>query len=294
VIFAFIEAKKAELNIAVACRVLGVSESGFYAWRTREPSARARADAELMARIRQIHAESRETYGSPRMHSELTLGDGLRIGENRVARLMRLARLKGVDRRRRFGCTKRDPQAEAADDLVQRDFTVTEPNRLWVADVTQHRAWDGWVYLSVVIDAFSRRVVGWSIADHLRAELVCDAFDMAVWQRKPAPGAIHHSDHGSQYTSWAFGTRLRQAGILGSMGSIGDCFDNSMAESFFATLQTELLDRHSWKSRKELARAIFEFVEAWYNPRRRHSSIGQRSPVEYEQIYFSSRTEDAA
>ncbi len=168
------------------------------------------------------------------------------------------------------------------DDLVRRDFTASAPNRLWLADITEHRTWEGKVYLAVVIDAFSRRVVGWSIADHLRAELVCDALDMAVWTRRPGAGAIHHSDHGCQYTSYAFGRRLRDAGLLGSMGSVGDCYDNAAAESFFATLQTELLDRRSWPTRKMLASAIFEYLEAWYNPRRRHSALGYLSPVAFE------------
>jgi putative transposase len=273
-------------SVALCCRLLGVSTSGFYEWRGRTASARARADAELTASISEIHRASRGTYGAPRVHAELRLGLGVRIGRKRVERLMREAGLCGVYRRRLRGCTMRDPGADPHPDLVRRTFTADAPNRLWCMDVTQHRTGEGWVYCAVVLDAFSRRVVGWSIADHLRAELVCDALDMARWRRRPEAGrTVAHSDHGSQYTSWVFGQRLRQAGLLGSMGSIGDCFDNSMVESFFGTLQLELLDRQSWATRDELARAIFEYIEAWYNPRRRHSMLDMLSPVQYEQTH---------
>jgi putative transposase len=275
-----------KLPVAVCCRLLGVSTSGYYEWRGRAPSARACADAELTAVIGEIHAASRGTYGAPRVHAELRLGLGVRIGRKRVARLMRAGGLCGIYRRRTRGTTVRDPGADPHPDLVRRRFTADGPNRLWCMDVTQHRTGEGWVYCAVVLDAFSRRVVGWSIADHLRAELVCDALDMARWRRKPEIGqTVAHSDHGSQYTSWAFGQRLRQAGLLGSMGSIGDCFDNSMVESFFGTLQLELLDRRSWPTRQALANAIFEYIEAWYNPRRRHSTLEMLSPVQYEQIH---------
>lgn len=280
--FAFIEAQKANFPITVMCEVLGVTPSGFHAWCGRAPSARSLADAALTGTIRAIHAESRGTYGSPRVHAELRLGHGVACGRTRVERLMAAAGLVGVHRRRRQGCTRRDDTQAPSDDLVKRSFTASEPDRLWIADITEHRTWEGKLYLAVVLDAFSRRVVGWSIADHLRAEIVCDALDMAVWTRRPDAGAIHHSDHGCQYTSYAFGRRLRDAGLLGSMGSVGDCYDNAAAESFFATLQTELLDRRSWPTRKMLASAIFEYLEAWYNPRRRHSTLGYLSPVAFE------------
>lgn len=219
----------------------------------------------------------------------MRLGLGVRIGRKRVARLMRSAGLCGVYRRRLRGCTVRDSAAEPHPDLVRRTFSAHAPNRLWCMDVTQHRTGQGWVYCAVVLDAFSRRVVGWSIADHLRAELVCDALDMARWRRRPEAGqTVAHSDHGSQYTSWAFGQRLRQAGLLGSMGSIGDCYDNSMIESFFGTLQLELLDRQNWATRQELANAVFEYIEAWYNPRRRHSTLGMLSPVQFEQTHAAA------
>jgi putative transposase len=195
---------------------------------------------------------------------------------------MRQAGVAGIYRRRGRGCTRRDGSTPS-DDLVARQFDPAEPDRLWVMDVTEHPTGEGKVYLAVVLDAFSRRVVGWSIADHIRSELVVDAVQMAIWRRRPPQGqTVAHSDHGSQYTSWAFGRRLRGAGLLGSMGSIGDCFDNSVAESFFGTLQLELLDEHRWSTRQQLALAIFDWVEAWYNPRRRHSYCQMLSPIDYE------------
>ncbi len=198
-----------------------------------------------MQAIREAHAASYGTYGSRRVHAELVLGRGEEVSRGRVERLMRCTGLQGVHRRRLRGCTRRDDAARPSDDLVERDFRPSAPDRLYVADITQHRTGEGWFYLAVVLDCFSRRVVGWAMADHIRAELVVDALQMALWNRRPDPGAIHHSDHGSTYTSWAFGHRLRKAGLRCSMGSIGDCFDNGWAETFFATtLQTELLDRH--------------------------------------------------
>jgi putative transposase len=271
--------------VAVACRVLGVSSSGYYAWRYRPASSRRRADLHLVEVIRAIHASSRGTYGSPRVHAELRLGQGVRVGRKRVERLMRVHRIVGVHRRRRRGCTVRDPAAEPSTDLVNRRFRTDRPDALWVSDITQHRTGQGWVYCAVVLDAYSRRVIGWSIADHLRTELVVDALEMACLRRKPAAGTIVHADHGSQYTSWAFGQRLRRAGLLASMGSIGDCFDNALAESFFSSLQVELLDRQAWASRQHLANAIFEWIEAWHNPTRRHSALDYLSPIDYERAH---------
>jgi len=262
-----------------------VSASGFYEWRHRQarPAARTVANRELTERIAAIHRMSRGTYGAPRVHAELRLGEHLRIGRKRVERLMRTAGIAGVYRRRSRGCTRRDPDATPSDDLVNRAFNPSSPDRLWCMDVTEHPTGEGKIYLAVVLDAFSRRIVGWSIADHMRAELVVDALQMAVWRRQPpARQTIAHSDHGSVYTSWAFGKRLRGAGVLGSMGTIGDCFDNSVVESFFGTLQLELLDRQTWTTRRELALAVFEWIEAWYNPTRRHSYCGMLSPNDYE------------
>lgn len=283
--------EKANYPTTVLCRSLQISTSSFYDWRHRKvsPSPRARQDAALTERIRKIHAQSRGTYGAPRIHAELRLGEGIGVGRKRVARLMRSAGIEGVYRRRRGGCTRRDPGAELAEDLVNRQFDVDGPNELWVSDVTEHPTAGGKVYLAVVLDAWSRMVIGWSIADHIRSELVVDALQMAIWRRRPTEGkTICHTDHGSQYTSWAFGRRLRAAGLLGSMGSIGDCFDNSLAESFFGTLQLELLDRHHWETRDQLASAIFDYVEAFYNPRRRHSSIENFSPAEFESRHIAA------
>lgn len=267
-------------SVAVACRVLGVSESGYYEWRDRPLSARAVADASLSTQIVEIHAMSRGTYGVPRVHAELRLGRGVRCGRKRVARLMRAARLHGIYRR--HGKHRR-PAPAVHDDLVRRRFVADAPDRLWLTDITEHPTREGKVYCAAVLDVYSRRIVGWSIADHLRAELVVDAIEMARWRRRPQPGkTIVHSDRGSQYTAWAFGQRLRAAGLLGSMGRVASALDNSMMESFFGTLQLELLDRQSWTTRAELARAIFEWIEGWYNPRRRHTSIGDLSPVDYE------------
>ncbi|WP_370074180.1 IS3 family transposase [Nocardioides sp.] len=268
--------------VAVTCRVLNVSTSGYYEWRSRPASERDVEQAYLMHAIREVHAASYGTYGHRRVHAELTMGRRLEVSHGRVERLMRATGLQGVHRRRLRGYTRRDEAATPSADLVERRFTPEGPDRLYVADVTQHRTSEGWLYYAVVIDCFSRRVVGWSIADHIRSELVVDALQMAIWNRRPAPGTVHHSDHGSIYTSWAFGHRLREAGLLGSMGSIGDCFDNSVAESFFATLQTELLNRSTWPTREGLANAIFAFVEGFYNPTRRHSTLGYLSPADYE------------
>jgi putative transposase len=265
------------------CRVLDVSTSGFYAWLVRKPSKRAQRDAELMAKIRQIHSESRATYGVPRIHAEL-IDDGEHVGRKRVERLMRQAGLEGVSRRKKRKTTRRDADARPALDLVQRDFTVDGPDMLWVADITYVPTWAGFLYLAVVLDAWSRRIVGWCMANHLRTELVLDALEMAVWQRRP-DGVIHHSDQGCQYTSIAFGLRCREAGVRPSMGSVGDAYDNALCESFFATLECELLDRRRFKTQAEAKIAIFDFIEGWYNPRRRHSGIGYHSPIRYERNF---------
>jgi putative transposase len=270
------------LGVHRACGLLGVSTSGYYDWRDRPPSRRAEEDELLLGHIRSAHVLSRGTYGSPRVHAELRLGLGIRCGRKRIERLMRAEGIEGISRRRARGCTKRNPADQPADDLVERRFRPERPDAVWVADITQHRTGEGWLYGAFVLDAYSRRVLGWSIAEHCRTELVVDALQMALWRRQGAEGCVHHSDHGCQYTSWAFGHRLRQAGLLGSMGSIGDCFDNAVAESFFASLQTELLDRQAWATRAELGNAIFDYVEAFYNPKRRHSTLGYLSPVDYE------------
>jgi putative transposase len=266
--------------IATMCRVLEVSTSGYYARQQRPPSARARTDATLSARIAAIHQRSRATYGAPRIQVELK-EQGIRVGRKRVARLMRAARLAGVSRRRWVTTTRRDRNARPAPDLVERNFDAPGPNRLWVADITYIPTWAGFLYLAVVLVVCRRGIVGWAMETHLRTELVLKALDMALGQRRAA-GVIHHSDQGSQYTSLAFGKRCEQAGVRPSMGSVGDCFDNSMCETFFATLECELLDRRSFKTQVESRLAVFDFIEGWYNPHRRHSALDNQSPINYE------------
>jgi putative transposase len=236
-IFRFVAAKRAEHSIKLMCRVLEVSRSGFHAWAAREPSPRAVADQLLTARIAEIHTDSLKTYGSPRIHAELRLEDDVRVGRKRVERLMRRAGLSGQVKRRRGKTTIRVHGVRTAPDLVERDFNPTEPDRLWAADITYIRTWEGWLYLASVMDLYSRRIVGWALADHLRAELVVDALEMAVARRRPDAGLVHHSDQGSQYTSLIFTRRCRAVGIDVSMGSRGDCFDNGVLESFHASLK---------------------------------------------------------
>jgi putative transposase len=264
------------------CRVLQVSPSGYYAWRQRGLSARVQQDQQLLSRIKKIHRDSRGIYGSPRVHAELRLGLGVRCARKRVARLMRQAGLVGVHRRKLRGCTVRDPRLQPQPDLVQRQFSRPEPNQLWVADMTEHRTAEGRLYLATVLDTCSRRIVGWAADANAKADLVIRALDMALYRRKPLESLIHHSDHGSQYTSLAFTKRLHAVGLHGSMGTVGDALDNAAAESFFATLQTELLDRQVWASRKQLTTSVFDYVEGFYNRVRRHSALGYLSPVEYE------------
>jgi putative transposase len=282
---AFIADRCADLPVDACCRAMRVSRSAFYLWRHRRanPTERMAADVELGELIVKVHDQSFGTYGCRRVTAELRLGLGRRVNHKRVERLMRERGLQGVTRRRRAkGCTRSRVADVRNDDLVHRQFRPDGPDRLWVQDVTQHRSGEGWVYLAVVIDAWSRRVVGWSIADHMRAELVADAIDMATWRRRPPAGAIAHSDHGSNYCSWVFGQRIRRAGLLASMGTVGDALDNAVAESFFASLQCELLDRHQWPTRAGLAQAMFRWIEGFYNPTRRHSTLGYLSPVDYE------------
>lgn len=274
------KAHQAEFRIATMCRVLGVSPSGYFAWLSRPPSRRVREDAELIERIRRIHSESRGTYGSPRILVEL-IAHKIQVSRKRVARLMRAAGLVGVSRRKFITTTVRDAAAKGSPDLVRRNFKADGPNKLWVADITYIPTWEGFLFLAVVLDVWSRRVVGWAMAGHLRTELVLAALDMALRQRRP-DDVIHHSDHGCQYTSIAFGNRCTEAGVRPSMGSVGDCFDNALCESFFATLECELIDRESFRTRVEARSMVFEYIEGWYNTHRRHSALDYSSPVEYE------------
>jgi putative transposase len=266
---------------------MGVSPSGYHAWRQRPPSRRAGANAALSERIAKIHQDSRWTYGAPRIHAELQ-EEGVRCSRKRVARLMREAGIEGCHRRRSIRTTQRAVEAEEVPDLVQRNFSAEAPNRLWLADFTYVPTMAGFLFVAVVLDTFSRRVVGWAMAPRPTMQLVIEALEMAIWNRKADPGVIHHSDHGSQYTALAYGQRMREAGLLSSMGSVGDAYDNAMAEAFFATLECELIDRHLWVSREEARRAVFDYIEGFYNPRRRHSALGYLSPAEYERRWRSA------
>lgn len=262
------------------CRVLAVSPSGYYKWRGRAPSERSKRDQKLLARIRVIHAWSGGTYGAPRVHAELR-DEGVGLGCKRVARLMAANDLVG-ETRRRFVVTTQQGNRRPYPDHVERAFAAERPNQLWVADITYIPTWAGFLYLAAILDVFSRRVVGWAMATHMRADLVEDALAMALWNRKP-DGVIHHSDQGCQYSSIGFGDRCRKAGITLSMGSVGDCFDNAMAESFFATLECELLWRRRFRDQDEARLAVFQFLEGWYNPHRRHSALGNMSPIRFEE-----------
>ena len=273
-------AHQAKHRIATMSRVLGVSPSGYYAWCSRPASARAQMDASLLDQIRAIHDRSRGTYGAPRIHADFG-AHGVRVGRKRIARLMRAARLAGASRRKGTITTRRDHDARPAADLVERDFVAAAPDRLWVADITYIPTWAGFLYLAVVLDAWSRRIVGWAMGTTLKTDLVLDALNMALEQRRPN-GVIHHSDQGSQYTSIAFGLRCAEMGVRPSMGSVGDAYDNAMCESFFATLECELLDRTRFKNPVEARLAVFDFIEGWYNPHRRHSALAYFSPINYE------------
>jgi putative transposase len=263
--------------------VLGVSRAGFYASERRAPCLRALDDAELLEAIRDVHSASRGTYGAPRVHAML-VRRGVRVGRKRVARLMRRDGLSGLLRRRRGKTTIRVPGIATAPDLVRREWNPTEPNRLWVADITYVRPWEGWLYLAAVLDCHSRRCVGWSIADHLRSEIVVDACAMAIRRRRPGSGLVHHSDHGSQYISLAMGEHLREAGIETSMGSKGSALDNAVVESFFSTLKRELVNRYSWPTKADARVAIFEWIEAFYNRQRIHTTLGYYAPEEFETL----------
>jgi putative transposase len=280
--FRFIDAEKATYPIALLCRVLGVSRAGYYGWRRRPPSARAAADAAVTETICAIHRCSRGTYGAPRVRAELADAHGVRCSRRRVARLMRGAGLAGCHRRRAVRTTRRDAAAAPAPDLVGRCFAAAAPDRLWTADITYLPTLAGFLYLAVVLDVFSRRVVGWAMAADLGARLVVDALEMALWTRRPAAGLVHHSDRGSQYSSMAFGRRCRAAGVVPSMGAVGDGDDNALTESFFATLECELIDRSRWRTHAEARTAVFGFVEAFYNRTRRHSALGYLSPAQFE------------
>ena len=286
--FRLIDAKMAQHLVSLLCAVLGVSRAGSYAWRDRPACERRRRDSELLDAIRAVHADSKATYGWPRIHAELR-HQGILASRKRVARLLRAAGLSGMVARRKGRTTIRVPGVATAPDLVRRDFAPAAPNRLWVADLSEIATWEGKLYLAVVVDAYSRRCVGWAMADHMRAELVVEALEMALWQRRAAVGLVHHSDRGGQYVSLIFGQTARAAGIDISMGAKGCALDNAVCESFFATLKKELTRRRSWPTRRELETAVFAWIEGWYNRRRLHSTLGYLSPVDYENRTLGQR-----
>lgn len=281
------KAHQATYPVRVMGRLLGVSASGFYAWKNRPVSRRALEDIALTAKIHAIHRRSGEAYGAPSIHAELADDHDIRVGRKRVARLMRAAGLKGLQPTKFVTTTVADLAADRALDKVDRQFSADGPDRLWVADITYVPTWSGFLYLAIVLDVWSRRIVGWAMANHLKTELVLNALDMALAQRRPE-SVIHHSDKGCQYTSYAFGKRCREAGVVPSMGSTGDAYDNAMAESFFATLEREVINRRRFKSQVEARMAIFQWLEGWYNPHRRHSAIGYLSPINYERKMMSA------
>lgn len=287
IVFRFVLANKAAHSISLMCRVLSVSRSGYHAWVIRRPSTRAVSDAALTEQIAAIHEETMKTYGSPRVHAELRLEHDILVGRKRVERLMREAGLSGLHKRRRGRTTIRVQGVRTAPDLVERDFNPTRVNQLWCADITYIRTWEGWLYLASVMDCYSRRIVGWAMADHMRAELVIDALQMAVARRRPQGRPIHHSDQGSQYTSLVFTQRCRSVDIDVSMGSKGDCFDNAAMESFHASLKKDLIHRQSWPTKAEARTAVFGYIETFYNRRRRHSRLGMLSPIDYENSTLS-------
>ena len=284
--YRFIHANRAEYGVRRCCRAVGVSPASFYDWHRRGPSARAQADQRLLHQIRRIHRDSGGAYGAPRIHAELQIACGVKVGRKRVARLMRAEGLVGCHRRRRVrpGLTRRDPAAAPAPDLCRRQFSPPQPDHMWHADYTELPTDQGPLYLAAVIDGCSRLAVGHQMGEHATTELAIGAVQLAVWRRGlvHGDGLIHHSDQGAQFTSLAFGSKLQQLGIRASMGSVGDCFDHALVESFFATLECELIDRRHWRTREEARLEVFWWLEAVYNRTRRHSSIGYLSPVEYE------------
>ena len=287
-LYRLIDEESDRQSVSRLCRTLGVTRSGYYDWQRQPLSDRALADWLLTEQIRGIFAESEQTYGSPRIFKELKLGRGQKIGEKRVARLMRQAGLVSIYAKKRNGSTTRQKEHPLAPDLVQRDFSVDGPDRLWVADFSQVTTWQGTAYVAVVADAYSRLCLGWSVRTDKTVELVLEALDMAIWRRGQmrSAGAIHHSDQGSQYTSFAFTRRLAAVGLVGSMGTVGDALDNAMCESLIGTMKIEKLDRQPWRSAEDVRAAVFKWIETWYNRRRRHSGLGYLSPLEYESQHY--------
>jgi len=285
--YRFIHAERATYPIIVLCRVLRVSRAGYYAWAGRGASARVQADEELSAQIKATHERSRGTYGVPRVHAALRAA-GVRTSRRRVGRLMRAASLVGRHRRRRARTTVADPAHMPAPNLVARDFTAPAPDRLWFGDITYVATQEGWLYLATLLDAHSRRVVGWAMADHLRTELALDALTMAFRTRRPTPGLMHHTDRGCQYTAAAYREALAARGVTASMSRNGNCLDNAMAESFFATLKAELVERRRWVTRAAARTAIFEWIEVFYNRQRARSALAYQPPAIFEEMLLLS------
>jgi putative transposase len=292
--FRLIDEEKSCHAVSRLARVLGVTRAGYHAWKRRPASVRSRQDAAIGERIRQVHEASHGIYGAPRIHAELRAVDGLRVARKRVARLMRELGIEGASRRGKRHVRRSEAEAPAAPDLVRRRFSAGKPDELWVADITYVPTWEGWLFLAAVVDAHSRFCCGWSMRDDLKADLVIDALGMATTRRRPRPGLVHHSDRGGQYRSLAFGRTLRESGILASMGSPGDAYDNAAAESFMATIKTELVQRERFKRRDDARLAVFSYIEGFYNPHRRHSALDYRSPAEYEKMLRENRHEVVA
>jgi putative transposase len=287
-----VKANQAQFPTRKLCETLKVSTSGYYDWHERPLCERAKANATLTVRIRQAHQASDETYGMPRIRAELA-DAGVVASRKRIARLMRVNQIQGVSRRRAWCVTtERNKRQRPAPDLVNRQFVATGINQLWVADMTYIPTWAGFLYLAMVVDVYSRKVVGWTFGESMTSDLVINALNMALLTRKPE-SVIHHSDQGSQYTSIAFGNRCKEMGVRPSMGTVGDAYDNAMAESFFASLECELIARRTWKTKTEARLAVFTWIESWYNPRRRHSGLGQMSPINFERQEKEKFTQDA-
>ena len=281
--FELVHAERARFSVAFSCRVLGVSRSGYYRWARSSPSPRAQADVRLSAEVRDIHREHRGRYGSPRVHRELR-ARGRRLSRKRVARLMRQEGLCGRAPRRFRRTTDSRHSHRIASNLLARDFSAAAPNRAWVGDITYVPTCDGWLYLAVLIDLFSRRVVGWAMSDHIDTELALNALSAAVARRRPGPGLIHHTDRDCRYASDDYQLALINLGMVASMSGKADCWDNAVAESFFATLEKELLSHSSLQSRAETRRAVAEYIDRYYNDRRRHSYLDFVSPLEHEML----------
>jgi transposase InsO family protein len=280
----FVAAERASFPVRVLCRTVGVAVGGFYAWLRRGPGRRREGDRRVGERIGAIFAASRGTYGSPRVHAELR-AEGVRVSRKRVARLMREAGLAVARRRRVPRTTDSRHDHPVAPNLLDRDFVADRPDTVWLADISYIPTGEGWLYLAAIKDLATREIVGWSMADHLRAELACDALRMALRRRQPAEGLIHHSDRGVQYACKDYRAILARHGIAPSMSRKGDCWDNAPMESFFGSLKGELVHRTAFPTREAARRAIFEYIEAFYNRRRRHSALGFLTPAQaYEQM----------